>query len=77
MRIDHDRQRVVVDHHELGRVGPGRAVVADDDGDDLADEADDVARDHRPAHLLVQAGQRHGAVGRQVDVGGGEDLHAG
>ena len=76
LRVDHHRQRVVVDHDQLGRIGAGRAVVADDDREDLADEAHDVLRHHRPAHVLREAeGQR--AERRQVDVVCGQDAYAG
>jgi hypothetical protein len=77
LRVDDDRQRVVVDEDELRRVDAGRPVLADHDRDDLADEADDVRRHRRPAHLRLQTGKRRRAERRQVDVGGGEDLHAG
>ncbi len=39
---------------ELGGVCSRGAVVADHDRDDVADEADDVLGDERPAHGLVQ-----------------------
>ncbi len=70
---EHRRQRVVVDQHELGRVGAGRAVLADDDRDDLACEADDVLRDERPHHPGVDVPVGRGAERRRVDVGARED----
>ena len=75
--LDYDGQRLVVDEHELGRVRAGGAVVADDDGDDVADEADGVLRDERPAHPLVEPGERRRPERREVDVGAGEDLDVG
>ena len=58
VRVDDGRQRVVVDHHELGGVGARRAVLADDDRDDVADEANDVLRDERAAHRRLDARER-------------------
>ena len=77
LRLDDDRQRVVVDEHELRGVRAGGAVVADHDGDDVADEADGVRGDERPSHALVEPGERRRPERRQVDVGAGEDLDAG
>ena len=76
-RVDHHRKRVVVDHHELGRVDTGRPVLADDDGDDLPDEANDILGHDRPAHLLEEAGKRRRPERRQADVVGREDADAG
>ena len=59
--VDEDGKRVVVDHHELRRVGARRAVVAEDDRDDVTDEADDVIRDERPPHALLEDGNRRRA----------------
>ena len=59
-----------------GLVTTARAIVADHDRDDLADEAHDVLRQHRPAGVLVET-ERRGPERRQVDVLGGQDLHSG
>ena len=59
---------------ELGGVDAGRAVVADDDGDDVADEANDVLGDDRASHPLLEDRDRW-RPRRDVDVVSREDLH--
>ena len=76
LHVGDDRQRVVVDRHELGRVRTGGAVLADHDRDDLADEADDVRRDERTLHPGRHAERRRRRHGADVDVRAGQDLHA-
>ena len=63
--VDDDRQRVVVHRDELGGVLARRAVLAQHDRDDVADEADDVLRDHRPPHPLLEDRDRRRARGRR------------
>ena len=75
LRIDDDRERVVVDQHELGSVDSGGGAVGEHDRDDLAREACDVARDRQPGHARLDPGE----VGRErleVDIGAGEDARA-
>ena len=43
LEIDHGRQRLVVDLHQLGRVARLRERLGDDEGDAVADEARLVA----------------------------------
>ena len=74
--VDHDRQRLVVDDDELGGVLALVALLGHDDGDRLADEADDVVGEERAGHR----GREHEEVERhrrgEVEVGGGEHAHA-
>ena len=73
--IDDDGQRVVVDDHELRRIRAGHAVLAQDDRDDVADEADDVLRDDRAPHTLLEHRNRRRPRRHAVQIGAGEDLH--
>jgi hypothetical protein len=52
-RVDNDRQRAVVDGDELGGVLGLRGGRGDHDGDDLADEPDDIGGER---HAVVIAG---------------------
>ena len=76
--VDDDRQRVVVDDHELGGVDAVGAALGEDDGDDVADEADDLAREERAA---PSAGRDPGSAAAgsapRRDVRGREDLRPG
>ena len=75
-RVDDDGQRVVVHRHELGGVLAGRPVLAQDDRDDVADEADDVLA--RPSGRRIRCSMyrnRRRPHRHAVDVGAGEDLH--
>ena len=74
-RGDGDGQRVVLHRHELGGVGACGPVRAQDHRDDVADEANDVLRDDRPSHALLEHRDRR-RPRRDVDVGAREDLHA-
>ena len=74
-RIRDDRQLLVVDHDEVGGVGGRVLALGEDRGDDVAGEADRVAREDRPVHPLVDSQERRRAERPQVDVGGGEHLH--
>ena len=62
--------------HQLGGVDGLRARLGEHDGEDLADEADLAGGDERAEHLLGDSGER-GAEHPEVDVGGGQHLHAG
>ena len=76
-RVDHvhdDGQRVVLDRDELGGVDARRPVGAHDDGDDVADEANDVLGDDRASHPLLEHRDRR-RTRRDVDVVAREDLH--
>ena len=74
--VDDDGQRLVVHEHELGGVDGFGSTLGDDDGDDVADEADDVAREERPPHPLVEPGNRRRLERAELDVRRGEDLRA-
>jgi hypothetical protein len=65
--VDDHRQLVVVDVDELGGVDALGPLLREDDGDDLADEADDVLGEHGPGHPRVDARKGHGDRG-EVDV---------
>jgi hypothetical protein len=65
---------VVVDQHELRRVEPGRAILGDDDRDDVACEPDDVPRHERPFHPRGDVPVRRRAERVRVDVRADEDL---
>ena len=58
-RVDHGGQWLVVDEHEVSRVGGGHAVVGDDGHDGLPDVADRVDREERPPHC---GGERRAGV---------------
>ena len=62
LRIDDDGQRLVLDDHVLDRVHHAVAILADDDGDGVADVVDGPARD-RPVfgvlHLDARRYPRH------------------
>ena len=58
--VDHRRQRLVVDDDELGGVDALGAGLGEDDGDDVPDEADDVAGEERSSHPLVETGNGGG-----------------
>ncbi len=73
--IDHDGERVVVHCDELGGVDTCTPRLADDDRDDVADEADDTVCEVRSAHPLVEARHRRRLEPAEVGVGGREDLH--
>ena len=75
-RLDADdgRQRFVVDDDELGGVLALVGSLGDDDRDRLADVADDVERER----ALRERGRERRRLGRQPEVGRGEDAeHAG
>ena len=72
--LDDCGQRVVVDEDELGGVRAGGAVVADDDRDDVADEADAVGGERRAPHARVEPGERRRPERAEVQVGGREHL---
>ena len=58
-RVDDGGQWLVVDEHEVGRVGGGHPVVGDDGHDGLTDVADRVDRQERPPHGV---GERRAGV---------------
>ena len=58
LRVEEHRQRLVLDGDELGGVHAGCAVVAEDDGHDVTDEAHDLLRDERPPQPLLEHGDR-------------------
>ena len=74
-RVDDGRQRVVLDDDELRCVGAGGAILAQDDRDDVSDEANDVRGDERARHPLLEDRDGRGAHRTGVDVGAGQDLH--
>ena len=76
-RIDDGGKRVVVDVDELGGIGALRPRLGQDHGDDVAREANDVLREERPPHALLDARERRRAEGSELDVGRGEHLRAG
>ena len=69
--VDEDRKRVVLDDHELRSVHSGRAIIAENDRHDVADEADDLLGDERPPQPLLEDGNRRRAI-RRVEVGAGK-----
>ena len=77
-RIDHDRQRIVVDHDELQRVLRDRAARRDDCRDRFPDEPHPVAGEHAPFERL-HTGQRQPVCHRPgaggIEVGLGHDGH--
>ena len=52
--VGHDRQRVVVDEHQLGGVDRGRLCLGDDGDDRLADEPHTIGGEERPGHRRRQ-----------------------
>ena len=66
--LDHGRQRLVVDHDEVGGVGTDGPVLGDHRHDRLADVAHGVDGHERPAHGLRE-GRDH--VGREAELGRG------
>jgi hypothetical protein len=74
--VHHERPRVEVDDHLLGGIDGGAERLGHDDGDDLADMADDLVREQRALHAGAHAGQ--GASHRQAELAGARDGdHAG
>ncbi len=71
LHVDEHVERLVVDDHGLGGVGPLGAVVGDDRGDGLADVAHLVAGQHGPGDHRVEGGGR----GLEPQAGGGVDRH--
>ena len=57
-RVGDDRQRLVVDLDQLGRVDAAPAARSEDDGDDLAGPAHLLAGEERPVPALVKAEER-------------------
>ena len=74
--VGHHRQRFVVHHHELGGIHARGRPLGHHGRDDLPDEAHDVARQRRAVQALVDAEERRQRERPEVDVGGGEHLHA-
>ena len=71
LRVDHGRQGLVVDEHDLGGVlGLGHRLGHDGD-DRFAHEADLAVGQRRPRAGRVE-GHAEGVEGRQVEVGVGE-----
>ena len=63
-QVGHDRQRLVLDHHQLGGVVGALAGLAQHDGDDVADEPHLLRREERPEDLGRDLDERR----RRVDV---------
>ncbi len=63
--IDNAVERLVVDHHEIGGIGPSRPVLGDDRDDGLTDVAHRAHGDERTAHRVGECG---------IDVGGESEL---
>ena len=55
-QVGHDRQRLVIDHHQLGGVVRALARLAEHDGDDVADEPHLLRREEGPEHLAAGPG---------------------
>ena len=62
LHVENHWKRVVVDHHELGRVGAERRGLGDDDGNRLTDESDLAGGQDRTA----EGGREHDEAGRHV-----------
>ena len=77
LRVDRDRQRVVLDENELRGVDPVGAGLGEDDGDDVAHEPDDLAGDERSPHPLVDARDLRRREAPELDVGRGEHPRSG
>ena len=75
--VDDHRERVVVDHDELGRVDAVGSILGEDDGDDVTDEAHDLAREEGPHHPPLDAGDRRRREDCERDLSGRVGLRPG
>ena len=66
--LDCGRERVVLHGHELSGVDAVRSGPGQDDGDDVADEADDLVCQEGSRHPLVETRERWWMVRAQANV---------
>lgn len=71
--IDHRRERLVVDHHQIGGITCLHRRLGDDSGDGLTDEAHLALGQRRTSEVVVHLD--HPVVRANTEVGGGEHGH--
>ena len=74
-RVGHDRQRLVIDLDQLGRVDAQLAGRREHDSDDLSGESDLVDRQEHPVPAVVDSEERGRWLLAELDVVRREDPH--